>query len=120
MGRRPTVNRDELLATARRIFGQKGFERATLADIAGELGVTPAALLRHVDSKQALFAESMRGGRIELPEALLALATVDASADPRVILRRFALEFIPFVQQMISVQMAVHMHRSAQTSLVVP
>jgi len=120
MGRRPTVNRDELLATARRIFGQKGFERATLADIAGELGVTPAALLRHVESKQALFAEAMRGGRIELPEALLALATVDASLDPRVVLRRFALEFIPFVQQMISVQMAVHMHRSASTSLVVP
>src|SRR5205807_247726 len=60
MGRPPRIRRDQLLDTARRVFAAKGFAAATLADIAGELGVTPAALLRHTDSKATLFAEAMR------------------------------------------------------------
>ena len=64
MGRPPTIQRQQLLETARRIFAQKGFEAATLADIARELSVTPAALLRHASSKQALFAQSMKAARV--------------------------------------------------------
>ena len=60
MGRPPRIRRDQILDTARRVFAAKGFAAATLADIAGELGVTAAALLRHVRSKDALFAEAMR------------------------------------------------------------
>src|SRR6266550_4509004 len=43
MGRPPTINRERLLETARRVFAAKGFEAATLADIAAELHVRRAA-----------------------------------------------------------------------------
>ena len=33
MGRPPTINRLELLATARRVFAEKGFDAATLAGL---------------------------------------------------------------------------------------
>jgi len=85
MGRPPTIQRQQLLETARRIFAQKGFEAATLADIARELSVTPAALLRHAASKQALFAQSMRAARVAPPEFILELAATDAAADPRIV-----------------------------------
>src|SRR5205085_1660463 len=84
MGRPPRIRRDQILDTARRVFAAKGFAAATLADIAGELGVTPAALLRHVGSKDALFAEAMRSGAaIEIPAAVRDLAATPAEADPR-------------------------------------
>src|SRR5215813_2530013 len=103
MGRPPRIRRDQILDTARRVFAAKGFAAATLADIAGELHVTPAALLRHVDSKDALFAEAMRSGpAVELPAAIAELAATPGDADPRVVLRRLASEFIPFVERVIA------------------
>src|SRR5215510_10532209 len=99
MGRPPRLSRDQILATARRVFAAKGFAAATLADIAGELDVTPAALLRHVESKDALFAEAMRSGEaIELPACIRDLAATPSDADPRRVLRRIAEEFIPFAE----------------------
>ena len=47
MGRPPRISREQLLDTARRVFSTRGFDGATLADIGAELGVTPAAILRH-------------------------------------------------------------------------
>src|SRR5204863_1728202 len=122
MGRPPRIRRDQILDTARRVFAAKGFAAATLADIAGELGVTPAALLRHADSKDALFAEAMRSGEaIEIPAAIRDLAGTPADADPRLVLRRVAAEFIPFAERIIGGSIVVAMHRNARrTSLVLP
>src|ERR1051325_3863167 len=122
MGRPPRIRRDQILATARRVFADKGFAAATLADIAGQLGVTPAALLRHVDSKDALFAEAMKSGAaIELPAAVADLAATPGHADPRVVLRRLAEEFIPFAEHIIAGSIVMAMHRNARrTSLVLP
>ncbi|HEY2094346.1 MAG TPA: helix-turn-helix domain-containing protein [Thermoanaerobaculia bacterium] len=114
MGRPATIQRPELLAVARRVFAQKGFEAATLADIAGELKVTPAALLRHVKSKQQLFFEAMEGGNIELPPSIQALESLSGHEDPRVVLRHFARELIPFLAGVISTVIAVHMHEGAR------
>src|SRR5438067_13461451 len=103
MGRPATFNRDALLDTARSVFTLKGFEAATLADIAAELAVTASAVLRHVDSKQALFAEAMTSGEVVAPpQCILDLATIDPKSDPRVVLRRVAEEFVPFVQNVIT------------------
>jgi AcrR family transcriptional regulator len=121
MGRPPTIDRERLLESARRRFAAKGFEATTLAEVAGGLGVSPAAILRHFPSKRALFAEAMLGGRVELPHCLRELAMTDAHADPREVLRRVATEFVPFIRGVIEVSLAVQMHRNAhQTSLVVP
>jgi len=119
MGRPPRISRDELLDTARRVFAAKGFEAATLADIARQLHVTPAAVLRHVDSKQELFRAAMSARIKAPPEFILDLAAVDAHTDPRVVLRGIAELFIPFAEKIVAENIAVYMHERAR-SLVVP
>jgi AcrR family transcriptional regulator len=119
MGRPPRITREQLLETARGVFGVKGFEAATLADIAAELRVTPAAVLRHVDSKQELFRLAMRARVTAPPDFIMALAEVDARTDPRVVLRRIAEQFVPFAEEIIGENVAIYMHEKAR-SLVVP
>ena len=118
MGRPPTITRERLLLEARRVFAAKGFQAATLADIAAALKVTPAAILRHVASKQELFRESMLTDA-PLPAVLQELETVDARTDPRVVLRKVAEGFVPFVMQMVRTNIAVYMHAQT-TSMIVP
>jgi AcrR family transcriptional regulator len=122
MGRPPRITREQLLDTARRVFSTRGFDGATLADIGTELGVTPAAILRHVESKQALFAEAMTtGDHIEPPPAVLQLMHVDASADPRVVLRQLAMEVVPFITRIMASRIVVAMREnSMRTSVELP
>src|SRR5207253_2198578 len=119
MGRPPRLTRPQLLATAAGVFAAKGYEATTLADIARELGVTAAAVLRHVESKQALFAEAMRPRELKVPEFVAQLTNIDASTDPRIVLRALAENFVPFVQNTIAANLAVYMHQSAR-SFVIP
>src|ERR1700737_503978 len=119
MGRPPRIRRDQILETARGVFAQKGFEGATLADIASELRVTPAAVLRHVSSKQELFRAAMRGRVTAPPDFILELASVDASVDPRIVLRNIAERFVPFVEKVIAENIAVYM-RQRSRSLLLP
>ena len=119
MGRPPRITRPQLLATAASVFAAKGYEATTLADIAKELGVTAAAVLRHVESKQALFAEAMRPRELKVPEFVAELTKVDAATDPRVVLRALAENFVPFVQNTIAANLAVYMHQRAR-SFVIP
>jgi AcrR family transcriptional regulator len=49
--------RHEILESATRVFAQRGFIGGTLRQIADEVGVSPAALLRHFASKEELLAE---------------------------------------------------------------
>jgi len=121
MGRPPRISRDQILEAARNAFTARGFAATTLADIAAGLGVTPAAILRHVGSKQDLFAAAMSARNIGVPPFVEELARVDASTDPRIVLRRFAEQFVPFVSTIIRPAIAVQMHLAArQTTLVVP
>lgn len=46
----------ELLDTATRLFGEKGYEATTLADIASELSISRPALYNYVNSKEDLLA----------------------------------------------------------------
>ncbi len=99
MGRPARVTLEQVLAQARRSFGDRGFDGTTLADIAAGLKVSPAALLRHAPSKKALFElamESEPAGQV-LPTDFLAAAA--PSQDPARILRRLAREFVPFIEQ---------------------
>lgn len=121
MGRPPRISRDQILDAARRAFVARGFAGTTLADVAKDVGVTPAALLRHFESKQELFAAATSGREIAVPPGIEELAAVDASADPRVVLRRLAEQVVPFVQNVIGTAIAVQMHlRARQTTVVVP
>jgi AcrR family transcriptional regulator len=48
--------RREIIETATRVFATLGFNGGSLRQIAIEVGVTPAALTRHFDSKEGLLA----------------------------------------------------------------
>ncbi len=99
MGRPARVTREQVLAEARRAFAERGLHGTTLADIASRLKVSPAALLRHAPSKEALFAVSMESEPAgeELPTDFL--KTVSPGEDPGRVLRRLAREFIPFIDR---------------------
>jgi AcrR family transcriptional regulator len=55
-GRRPKVTDDEVFAAADRARRRRGPHELTLADIAGEAGVTPGRLVQRFGSKRALLA----------------------------------------------------------------
>lgn len=52
---RGDTRRTAILAAATREFGRKGYERARIADIAREAGVTDAGVLHHFPRKRDLF-----------------------------------------------------------------
>lgn len=119
MGRPPTITREQVLNAARPLFIRKGFAATTLADIGRELDVTPAALLRHARSKQALFDDAMRMGETVVPNVVLELRQVDPSSDPREVLRRVATEMIPFFIHKLQENIGVYVH-SRSLSVTVP
>lgn len=54
--RQKTVRRDAILAAARKVFARKGYEGATIADIAKEAGVAAGTVYLYYASKTDLFA----------------------------------------------------------------
>jgi AcrR family transcriptional regulator len=61
------ATRAALLDAAATLFAERGFDRTTVRDIAGQAGVNQALLFRYFGSKDALFEEVMaRGGREHL------------------------------------------------------
>jgi AcrR family transcriptional regulator len=70
-----------ILATARRLFAEEGFERATIRAVAQRAGVDPALVMQYYGSKEGLFAAAMKGAhgggslwqatREEIPAAAL-------------------------------------------------
>jgi AcrR family transcriptional regulator len=60
-GRRPGTSgtREAIAAAARRMFGEVGYERATIRAIANEAGVDPALVVHFFGSKQQLFLAVM-------------------------------------------------------------
>ena len=97
MGRTARVNRNQVLAAAREAFVERGYEGATLANIAGRVGVSAAALLRHAPTKRDLFVACMGEGEPEaMPFAFL--EEMDGAEDPKRVLRRAAEAMIPFLE----------------------
>jgi AcrR family transcriptional regulator len=114
MGRPPIIDRTLLMARARELFISRGYEATTLADVAAALRVTPAGVLRHVGSKERLFLEAMRSGPIELPPFFAELSQSPVAPDPRIALRRFAEQFVPFAQKRMAEAVALYMHAGSK------
>ena len=51
----PEVRKQEILDTALRLFGEKGYEKTSIADIAKAIGVAQGLCYRYFPSKEALF-----------------------------------------------------------------
>jgi AcrR family transcriptional regulator len=60
-GRRPgsADTRGEILAAARRVFAEKGFDKATVRGIAREANVDPALVHHYFETKEGMFAAAM-------------------------------------------------------------
>lgn len=114
MGRRPRVDREQVLAAARAVFGERGFDGATLAAIAGRVGLTPAALLRHAPTKQALFEAAFAGESGEIALPIEFLARIDAThSEPGDVLLRVGESFVPFFESVIGQTFALWMRTNA-------
>ncbi|NRQ35732.1 TetR/AcrR family transcriptional regulator [Nonomuraea sp. NN258] len=61
-GRRPgsADTRGEILAAARKVFAEKGFDKATVRGIAREAKVDPALVHHYFETKEGIFAAAMR------------------------------------------------------------
>lgn len=61
-GRRPGMvdTRGEILAAARKVFAEKGFDKATIRAIAREASVDPALVHHYFDSKDGVFVAAMQ------------------------------------------------------------
>lgn len=61
-GRRPgpTETREAILAAARELFGERGYDGATIRAIAGRAGVDPALVHHFFGSKEQVFVATMR------------------------------------------------------------
>ena len=58
---RPT-RRAQILETAARIFCEKGFDKASMEDVADAVGLTKAGLYHHIGSKDELLFAIMSYG----------------------------------------------------------
>lgn len=58
--RRPEDRPDEILAAALQVFGEQGYTRARLDDVAQRAGVSKGTLYCYFDSKEALFRATVR------------------------------------------------------------
>ncbi|MFF8593848.1 TetR family transcriptional regulator [Streptomyces sp. NPDC015220] len=61
--RDPELHRRAILDAASRAFAERGYNRATLRDIARRAGVTHGLVLRHFGSKENLFLAAVPGTR---------------------------------------------------------
>ncbi|HEV7364303.1 MAG TPA: TetR family transcriptional regulator [Gemmatimonadales bacterium] len=64
--RRPEARPEEILDAAQKVFGESGFARAKLDDVARLAGVSKGTLYLYFDSKETLFREVVRAKIIAL------------------------------------------------------
>ena len=82
-GRRPgdpEITKRAILDAARSVFGEAGFERATMRSIAARAGVDPALIHHHLGTKQDLYAAAHQ---LPASPAELIAAAVAAAPDKR-------------------------------------
>jgi AcrR family transcriptional regulator len=69
--------RDKILAAARRAFERRGLEGLSLRDVAAAVGITPMAIYRHFESKEALIDALVLDALEEWAARVAALPAVD-------------------------------------------
>jgi len=85
---------DQLITCAARVFSERGYRRAQMADVAAAMGVAPGTLYLYVESKEALFhllvQRGLSNGRHPLPP--LPIRTPAPGATFALLRRRFGQE----------------------------
>lgn len=54
------VRREQLLAAAAKVIGERGFAETRLADVAGKLGISPALVVYYFGTRDKLLIEALR------------------------------------------------------------
>src|SRR3979409_1246496 len=73
IGRQKAVSelkRSLIMDAARQVFEAEGLDGASLRAIATAAGYTPAALYFHFESKEAIYAQVLRGSLVNLGQAV--------------------------------------------------
>ncbi|MEX0345901.1 MAG: TetR/AcrR family transcriptional regulator [Rhizobiaceae bacterium] len=86
--------RERLLVSAKRIFARKGYEGASIANIADELGITKQALLYHFGSKGKLYGEIIKQINARLFEEIE--QTKQESYEPALRLEHFVMRYFAY------------------------
>src|SRR6266849_10095858 len=88
------LKREFILDAARKVFETDGLDGASLRAIAAAAGYTPAALYFHFESKEAIYAEVLRGSLGKLGQSVnRAILRTKAPADR---LRAAAMAFFRY------------------------
>ena len=65
-----STRRTELTRTAARLFAEKGYHGTSIGDLADSMGVQKGSLYAHIEGKEDLLYETMRGGAAAFHGAL--------------------------------------------------
>jgi len=74
------TTRDHIVAVARRLFAQDGYQATSTERVLAETGISRGALYHHFENKEALFAAVLEA--VESDLAAGAAQTIGASTDP--------------------------------------
>lgn len=100
----------EICRVAARVFYEKGYEGASMQDVAQAVGLTKAGLYHHVGSKDRLLFEIMNYGMDILDENVL--QKVKEIADPREKLRQTIIGHIDLVVRARDLEITVILHEN--------
>ena len=89
--REASQRREVILASAKRVFWQKGYQGATMPEIAAKAELAPGTLYLYFASKGALYAEILAGG-YDLLRQRLARALAEAPVGPYGYARQSAID----------------------------
>jgi len=99
---RKTYDIDSLTDVALGVFARKGFDGASMDDVAREAGITKAAIYHHVAGKEALLERGLRRALSALFAILDEPGSQDGSATERLhhIVRRVALTTVELLPEL--------------------
>jgi AcrR family transcriptional regulator len=100
----------EICRVAARVFYEKGYEGASMQDVAQAVGLTKAGLYHHVGSKDRLLFEIMNYGMDILDETVL--QKVKDISDPREKLRQTIIGHINLVVRARDLEITVILHEN--------
>jgi AcrR family transcriptional regulator len=83
--RRPRDRRTQIAAKASELFAERGYQSVRMEDIAEAAGITPRAIYRHYENKQALLAHVVLGEQLPVIDVIdgLAKGSSDASVEDK-------------------------------------
>jgi AcrR family transcriptional regulator len=103
---KPDDTRARIMETAEALFRRLGFNKTTVADIAAELGMSPANVYRFFASKNAIVEAFCKRCLSEVEEKAWAVARSKAPAAPRI--ERLILEILAYHKENLVTEQRVN------------